>query len=114
MIGRIYLSRTVPDSGCCLPSCVACAQAMLSIGAAMLGARHVTGLDVDADALETAQSNCDMFEEPLPVSSTCWAQVCRMRGTITHGIRPMCRAHHHARASAARHSELRRHDGALG
>ena len=40
---------------------------MLSIGAAMLGARHVVGIDVDADALDTAQANVAEYEEDLPV-----------------------------------------------
>lgn len=41
---------------------------MLSIGAALLGARHVVGVDVDPDALEVAQDNVGEFEDPLPVS----------------------------------------------
>jgi predicted RNA methylase len=41
---------------------------MLSIGAALLGSSHVLGLDVDPDALEMAQSNCEQFEDELPVS----------------------------------------------
>ncbi len=40
---------------------------MLSIGAALLGARHVVGVDVDPDALEVAQDNVEEFEDPLPV-----------------------------------------------
>lgn len=43
------------------------AQAMLSIGAAMLGAQHVVGLDLDDDALRIAQQNVDEYEDPLPV-----------------------------------------------
>lgn len=43
---------------------------MLSIGAAMLGACHVVGIDVDADALEVAQANVGEYEDPLPVG---WA-----------------------------------------
>ncbi len=42
-------------------------QAMLSIGAAMLGACHVLGIDVDADALEVAQANVAEYEDELPV-----------------------------------------------
>lgn len=36
---------------------------MLGIGAAMLGSSHVIGIDIDADALQTAQENCDQFED---------------------------------------------------
>lgn len=44
-------------------------QAMLSIGAALLGSPHVLGLDVDEDALEVAQSNVqELFDGELPVS----------------------------------------------
>lgn len=42
------------------------AQAMLSIGAALLGAGHVLGVDCDADALNVALDNCEEFEG-LPV-----------------------------------------------
>ena len=35
---------------------------MLSIGAAMLGSPHVIGVDIDDDALQIAQENCDQFE----------------------------------------------------
>ena len=38
-------------------------QGMLGIGAAMLGSSHVIGIDIDADALQTAQENCDQFED---------------------------------------------------
>lgn len=41
---------------------------MLSIGAAMLGSCHVIGIDVDEDALQTAQENCEQFED-LQVSA---------------------------------------------
>lgn len=44
-----------------------CLQAMLSIGAAMLGAQHVLGVDLDDDALRIAQQNVDEYEEALPV-----------------------------------------------
>lgn len=40
---------------------------MLSIGAAMLGALHVVGVDVDDDALRVARQNVDEYEDPLPV-----------------------------------------------
>ena len=38
-------------------------QGMLSIGAAMLGSVHVIGVDIDEDALQTAQENCEQFED---------------------------------------------------
>lgn len=41
-------------------------QGMLGIGAAVLGASHVLGIDLDPDALAIAQSNCEDFED-LPV-----------------------------------------------
>lgn len=44
-----------------------CGTAMLSIGAAILGAAHVIGVDVDADALEVARENIDEFEDHLPI-----------------------------------------------
>ena len=44
------------------------AQGMLGIGAAMLGSSHVIGVDVDADALQTAQGNCEQYED-LQVSA---------------------------------------------
>lgn len=47
---------------------------MLSIGAAMLGALHVMGVDCDADALRVAQQNVDEYEEALPVGG-CWRGV---------------------------------------
>eukprot|EP00882_Tetradesmus_deserticola_P019327 GHRQ01020795.1.p2 GENE.GHRQ01020795.1~~GHRQ01020795.1.p2 ORF type:complete len:123 (+),score=35.86 GHRQ01020795.1:302-670(+) len=40
---------------------------MLAIGAALLGSPCVLGLDVDPDALDVAQDNCEQFEDPLPV-----------------------------------------------
>ena len=45
------------------------AQGTLAIGAAMLGAEHVLGIDIDPAALVTAQTNMDEFDE-LPVSSS--------------------------------------------
>lgn len=45
-------------------------QGMLAIGAALLGSPAVLGVDVDADALEVAQHNCEGFEDPLPVRHT--------------------------------------------
>lgn len=41
-------------------------QGMLSIGAALLGSAHCLALDIDPDALDTAQANVDLFED-LPV-----------------------------------------------
>jgi predicted RNA methylase len=41
-----------------------CGTGMLSIGAALLGASHVVGLDIDAEALETAVENvCEFGDE---------------------------------------------------
>ncbi|WIA20895.1 hypothetical protein OEZ85_005240 [Tetradesmus obliquus] len=40
---------------------------MLAIGAALLGSPCVVALDVDADALQVAQDNCEQFEDPLPI-----------------------------------------------
>lgn len=36
---------------------------MLGIGAAMLGSLHVIGVDIDDDALQTAQENCQQYED---------------------------------------------------
>lgn len=44
-----------------------CGTAMLSIGAAMLGAGHVLGVDIDSDALCIASSNVHEFEDHLPI-----------------------------------------------
>lgn len=54
-----FEGQTVVDLGC--------GTAMLSIGAAILGACHVVGVDIDADALENAQANIEEFEDPLPI-----------------------------------------------
>ena len=43
---------------------------MLSIGAALLGSPHCLGLDIDLDAIETAQANVEAFED-LPVHLLC-------------------------------------------
>lgn len=40
-----------------------CGTGMLSIGAAMLGSPHVIGVDIDDEALQTAQDNCEQFED---------------------------------------------------
>ena len=44
-----------------------CGTAMLAIGAAILGACHVVGVDIDDDALEIARANIDEFDDPLPI-----------------------------------------------
>lgn len=44
-------------------------QGMLGVGAALLGSPAVVGIDIDPDALEVAQSNCQQFSDDLPVSS---------------------------------------------
>ncbi|PNW80268.1 hypothetical protein CHLRE_08g384700v5 [Chlamydomonas reinhardtii] len=58
-----FAGRTVADLGC--------GTAMLSIGAALLGARHVVGVDIDPDALEVAAENIQEVaggeEEGLPI-----------------------------------------------
>ncbi|KAG2489136.1 hypothetical protein HYH03_012362 [Edaphochlamys debaryana] len=58
-----FAGRTVVDLGC--------GTAMLSIGAALLGARHVVGVDVDPEALAQAADNAAQFEDeegrPLPI-----------------------------------------------
>ncbi|EAA06478.5 rRNA N6-adenosine-methyltransferase METTL5 [Anopheles merus] len=46
--------RTVLDLGC--------GPGMLSIGAALLGADLVVGVEIDPDAIEVFRSNCDEFE----------------------------------------------------
>jgi predicted RNA methylase len=38
-------------------------QGMLTIGAALLGSCHVLGLDIDCNALATAQNNIERFED---------------------------------------------------
>ena len=45
----------------------------------MLGAQHVIGVDVDEDALRTAQQNVDEYEDRLPVR--------RQRRTLLLGVR---------------------------
>lgn len=49
-----FSGRTVIDLGC--------GTAMLAIGASMLGAAHVLGVDCDEGALEVAAENCDAFD----------------------------------------------------
>ena len=44
-----------------------CGTGMLSIGAAILGAQHVIGIDIDADALQIAVENIHEFEDTLPI-----------------------------------------------
>ena len=46
-------------------------QGMLGIGAAILGSAHVIGVDIDADALQIAQDNCDQFEDLQVSHSRC-------------------------------------------
>ncbi|KAK9902139.1 hypothetical protein WJX75_005634 [Coccomyxa subellipsoidea] len=50
-----FAGRMVVDLGC--------GTGMLGIGAALLGSSHVIGVDIDSDALETAQANLDSFED---------------------------------------------------
>ena len=54
-----FEGQTVVDLGC--------GTGMLSIGAAILGAQHVIGIDVDVDALDIALTNVQEFEAPLPI-----------------------------------------------
>lgn len=54
-----FEGQTVIDLGC--------GTAMLSIGAAMLGALHVVGVDVDDDALRIAQANVEEYEDHLAI-----------------------------------------------
>eukprot|EP00889_Picochlorum_renovo_P002689 jgi/Picre1/29719/NNA_005102.t1 len=55
-------SKLVVDLGC--------GTGMLSIGAALLGAGHVLGIDADEDALCIAQENLDEYEG-MPVDLVC-------------------------------------------
>ncbi|CAL8465943.1 g5479 [Coccomyxa elongata] len=50
-----FEGQTVVDLGC--------GTGMLGIGAALLGSSHVIGVDIDSDALETAQGNLESFED---------------------------------------------------
>lgn len=47
-----------------------CGTGMLSIGAALLGAGHVLGIDADEDALDIARENLDEYEG-MPVDLLC-------------------------------------------
>lgn len=58
-----FESKSVVDLGC--------GTGMLSIGAAMLGAGHVVGIDVDPDALHTALENIESYEDHLPIDLIC-------------------------------------------
>ena len=60
---------------------------MLSIGAAMLGASHVVGVDVDDDALRIARRNAEQYDEPLPVRGVGWWvwRVGCVQGGVTGG-----------------------------
>ncbi|KAJ1984278.1 hypothetical protein H4R34_000746 [Dimargaris verticillata] len=51
-----------------------CGCGMLGIAAFLMGAGHVTGLDIDADALGIAQANISKFEVPMDL----------VRSDITH------------------------------
>eukprot|EP00884_Botryococcus_braunii_P019731 jgi/Botrbrau1/6441/Bobra.0034s0017.1 len=53
-----FCDRIVADLGC--------GTGTLGIGAALLGALHVVGVDVHPPALELAASNADLFED-LPI-----------------------------------------------
>ena len=59
-------------------ACLPCCQGMLSVGAALLGASHVLGLDLDPEALEVAQENCQDFDGPLPVRHDGSGAMCGM------------------------------------
>lgn len=48
---------------------IVCTQGMLAIGAALLGSSCVIGVEFDEDALDVALSNCEQFEDPLPVGN---------------------------------------------
>jgi rRNA N6-adenosine-methyltransferase METTL5 len=72
-----FQGQTVVDLGC--------GTAMLTIGAAILGAVHIIGVDIDQDALEIAQLNVDEFEDPLPIDF--------IQSDVTHLLR-----HHHLSA----------------
>uniref|UniRef100_A0A182N0G1 Methyltransferase domain-containing protein n=1 Tax=Anopheles dirus TaxID=7168 RepID=A0A182N0G1_9DIPT len=39
-----------------------CGPGMLSVGAALLGAAHVLGVEIDPDAVEVFRGNCDEFD----------------------------------------------------
>lgn len=60
-------------------------QGMLGIGAALLGSSHVIGVDIDNDALETAQANLDSFEDiqvSQPTSVIAELQCCLQRAML--------------------------------
>eukprot|EP00877_Chromochloris_zofingiensis_P009215 jgi/Chrzof1/4547/Cz14g17230.t1 len=54
-----FEGRVVADLGC--------GTGMLGVGAALLGSPAVVGIDIDPDALEVAQSNCQQFSDDLPL-----------------------------------------------
>ncbi|CAK0738221.1 hypothetical protein CVIRNUC_001011 [Coccomyxa viridis] len=69
-----FQGRTVLDLGC--------GTGMLSIGAALLGSPHCLGLDIDLDAIETAQANVEAFED-LPVDFVrCDVSALRQQGRL--------------------------------
>lgn len=60
-------------------------QGMLGIGAALLGSSHVIGVDIDSEALETAQANLDSFEDiqvSQPTSVIAELQCCLQRAML--------------------------------
>ena len=67
---------------------------MLAIGAALLGSPAVLGIDIDADALEVAQQNCEQFEDPLPVSMlvSVWLRNCCNTPSTQHADIIVCAA----------------------
>eukprot|EP00890_Picochlorum_soloecismus_P000358 jgi/Picsp_1/1322/NSC_04803-R1_riken cdna 2810410a08 len=69
-----FESKSVVDLGC--------GTGMLSIGAAMLGAGHVIGVDVDPDALHRALANMESYEDHLPIDLICSdvSQIATMAG----------------------------------
>lgn len=54
--------RSVVDLGC--------GTGMLAIGCVILGSDHVLGIDMDTDALEQAQSNCEELEADVDFIQT--------------------------------------------
>jgi putative methylase len=61
---------------------------MLSIGAALMGAAHVVGFELDQDAIDTATSTCDEME--IDTIDFVHADVTRLCDQV-------CKAHHRKR-----------------
>mmetsp|Transcript_8643 Transcript_8643/g.36016 ORF Transcript_8643/g.36016 Transcript_8643/m.36016 type:complete len:222 (+) Transcript_8643:44-709(+) len=59
-----------------------CGCGILSIGADLLGADHVIGLDVDTDALEIAQENQEHFESSVDFMLLDVTKALPRRGTV--------------------------------